>query len=233
MMPNLHALDGVAVVALVGVIAIIVESCYSLASQSRQKAQRGYTPLYDKGVFLHNLRICTVIGIVFVILVRASGSVSELAPIAAIIAEVIWLYVLLRTRSLPDRIYGTLDGLLILRRGVADTIPYADIDVDVEPDTRGYEYIITFHFRKPGKFGSAIQFNDIPSETDAFLDNLDDCMERADTLRERPPPRNSGAIRRPSQRVSPGAAQEVTSTAYLLIGTIGLAVSVILLFVFT
>jgi hypothetical protein len=237
---DFHDIDGVRVFALMGMIAIIVEFCYSLlyrpAARNNRK-QREHKLLYDKGLFLHGLRL-SIIAMGGVIVFRAArdqedpGFALEFAPIMMIVVEVLWLYVLLRTRPVPDQIYGTPDGLLILRRGVTDIIPYDHIDRIDSKEVRK-EYVLTLHVRNAGKFGSAIRFTVGPKEQDTFFTELANCKRRADYLRERRPPREgSDALSQPSLRVSPETAQEVTSTAYLLIGIIGLVVSVALFFIF-
>jgi hypothetical protein len=238
---DFHNLDGVRVFALMGMFAIVVEFGYSLlyrpTAQNKRK-QREHKLLYDKGLFLHGLRL-SIIAMGAVILFRAAndqkapGFALEFAPIMMIVVEVLWLYVLLRTRPIPDQIYGTPDGLLILRRDVADIIPYDHID-RIDSKKMRDEYVLTLHFKNAGKFGSAIRFTVGPQEQETFFTELANCKRRADYLRERHPPReDSGARLQPALQASPKTAQQVTSTAYLLTGIIGLAVSAALFLFFS
>jgi hypothetical protein len=186
---NFHSLGGLDLVALVVWIALVVDCVYGLVATIKNRQEtKGSTLLYDKTSTLNAMRFTAVSFPCAFLLFRITldgGRTDDFGGIA-IIMEGIWLLYLLWTRSAPDRIYCASDGLLVTRRNMKETIPYANIDCAELVKAR-YHHLITLHFLQPGKFGNAIRFP-ANHDGDALLEKLANRMRQADgqTLKVRP-----------------------------------------------
>jgi hypothetical protein len=151
-----------------------------------------HTLLYEKktrdmGVIGVTAPIFFALIIIPMVLFLSEGNYSPFPPftmgIFCIIFVAIFAHNNLFIRRMPDKIYGTRDGLLVMRRGLKEKIPYANIRIKSEYGKKAVitaygrnVVIIKILFLKPGKFGDRLQFyvNSIKQERD-FLERLAAC----------------------------------------------------------
>jgi hypothetical protein len=82
----------------------------------------------------------------------------------------------LSVRRTPEKIYGARDGLLVIRRGSKEKIPYTNIDrIEVKHAARSANVSITLLFLKPGKSGDRLKILTSLEQTNAFLERLAAC----------------------------------------------------------